>query len=127
MATCSSGGTAAAVARRSRLRTTRPRRLKLHEVMSMKQVAVIAVLGAIAVVAATGLVQGGRERAALFEQSRVQHDELTRRLDRLERLVSASLDTAEARRAAASQGPAVSSAKTQEAAGQQREKSGSLA
>ena len=59
----------------------------------MKQVAVLAMLIVTAATAATLLIQSSRERAASFEQTRSQHEELMRRLARLEQMRAATSAT----------------------------------
>ena len=55
----------------------------------MRQVAAIAVVGFVAAVAVTIYLRDARDRAEMLEQSRVQHEEVTRRWDRLERFLAA--------------------------------------
>ncbi len=59
----------------------------------MKQVAVLAMLIVTAATAATLLIQSSRERAASFEQTRSQHEELMRRLARLEQMLATTSAT----------------------------------
>src|SRR5690242_13309789 len=59
---------------------------------AMRQVAVIAVVGVAVVMTATTYLRSTRDRAEILEQSRVQHEEMTRRLARLEQLLALASD-----------------------------------
>ena len=80
-----------------------------------RQIAIIAmrILAAAAVV--TFLILSSRERAANFEQTRSQHEELTHRLARLEQMLAAiPADRRDAKHTAASEGLPSCSASTRE-------------
>jgi outer membrane murein-binding lipoprotein Lpp len=81
----------------------------------MKQVAIVAMLIFAAATVATLLIQSSRERAARFEQARSQHEELTRRLARLEQMLAAMrADRRDATHTTVSEGLPSGSASTRE-------------
>jgi hypothetical protein len=70
----------------------------------MRQVALVAVVALAVGAAAVTIVQSSRGRAASLEQSRSQQEQLTRRLDGLERLLASAPGRSGAPQAAVSQG-----------------------
>jgi hypothetical protein len=81
----------------------------------MKQVAIVTMLIFAAGAVATLFMQDSRERAAGFEQARSQHEELTRRLARLEQMLAATpLDGRDATHTAVSESLPSGSTSTRE-------------